>query len=50
MIPQLIRESTTRMLRTNFVAPVELVTSSIGELGIACAICIVSNGVKPPPR
>jgi len=35
MIPQLMSESTTRIASTNFVAPVELVTSSIGELGIA---------------
>src|SRR6266853_3309494 len=39
MIPQLMSESTTRIPSTNFVAPVELVTSSIGELGIACAAC-----------
>jgi hypothetical protein len=36
MIPQLMSDSTTRIPRTNFVAPVELVISSIGELGIAC--------------
>jgi hypothetical protein len=34
MIPQLMRERMTRIASTNLVAPVELVMSSIGELGI----------------
>jgi len=35
MIPQLSNERITRIVSTIFVAPVEFVTSSIGELGIA---------------
>src|ERR1700681_3803736 len=49
MIPQLIRERITRIPSTNFVAPVELVISCIGELGIACPSCRKSNEVKPHP-
>src|SRR3982074_2738338 len=40
MIPQLISERTIKIPRTIFVAPVEFVTSSIGELGIAWATCM----------
>ena len=32
-------DSTIKIASTTFVAPVELVTSSIGELGIAWPIC-----------
>jgi hypothetical protein len=35
-----MRDSTTRIPRTIFVAPVEFVTSSIGELGIAWLTCM----------
>src|SRR3954470_14104641 len=46
MIPQLMSDRITRMKRTIFVAPVDCVTSSIGERGITCPSCTSANALN----
>src|SRR4051794_1683284 len=46
MIPQLMSDRITRMKRTIFVAPVDCVTSSIGDRGIAWPSCTSANALN----
>src|SRR3954470_6830200 len=46
MIAQLMRDRITRMKRTIFVAPVDCVTSSIGERGMTCPSCTSANALN----
>src|SRR3954467_15670903 len=46
MIAQLMSDRITRMKRTIFVAPVDCVTSSIGERGMTCPSCTSANALN----
>src|SRR4051812_44635893 len=49
MIPQLMSDKITRMKRTIFVAPVDCVTSSIGERGMTCPSCASASALNSIP-